>query len=451
MAGITSYILKKRAASLYEWPAVGWFLLQLFIAVLGGVMLGLSAGMLSDIFTGEEMLSSRQFIFYFSLYLAVPALFVDILPKIKTPVSLFKPWYPVPSTERIKIELAAAFFRNLMVFFLLTEGFLALFSSVLSPAEIGLSFLFIMTVYGANRVLWAALTSEFRGKWPLTAAALLVAGVSGFVLLRTEAVLNTAGLLALILLINGRLFLYAAARKREKQTSHRILSGYSNSPVLNILFSKNMKGLVIMAYVFKILMAVPIILIINKTGKSVYPFIGFDWLFLSAFFPFMYFGYNFFGINRRLFFTHALRESNLHGLTAVFFKTMGRFLLFDAALFVLYMALSNQINAMAGLFYLTSTLMFLSTSHILGLRYPKIKEKYLSLDFTKHGNLTIDFRALLMGYGIMIVMLTTMLVPRYFYLLCLIYMAGSVLLFLTQKPNFRFISRHFYEKTRILK
>lgn len=448
MTGLASFIIKKKSATLLKWPNIGKLLLNFFLAVLGGVSTGFMAGVLSNYLIDTKIFSPYQFIFYYSLYLSIPTLLIDIFPSLKQPPIIFQPYYPVTLTDKMKVSLITSFARNYCLFLMLSAVIPVIVSDFIIFWDMVISAFFILSTYLINRTFRVILYFSIPYSKILIPVCLSILFLSVLTFWRQDNFGILLFYLILYNIINFLLLIYVESKKTVKfdKSKERYIKGF----MFRILANRNMKILVWLAVVFKILLLFFSGATYLKNGKSFFGFEAFNWLFASPVILFTYFGYNFFGINSNLFFTHALRINSLKMLYKDYSKVMLFILGIDAVIFCFYMLLTNQYSINFTLFYFTSLVLLFLTAFPISLEMPIVKEKFLSFDFSQYGSSIISFRATLTAIGIMGVILLGSF-TRYYWILDLALIIVAIFFAKFYFLDLQKIIWNFYDKTRPLK
>lgn len=401
MSGIASFIIKKRISSIWEWPKIAMFLFKSSIALLAGLSYGIGAGFGVDFLVEQGVLSVSEWILLYSMLLAILCLYVDIVPFLKIPESFFKPYHPVSFKEISKLFLYFSFARNFWVFILLMYGLTISISKELSLFGMLPSFLFVTVMYLLNRLVRQVVYFKIPySKLSFITALLVLIGAFFAIWILGNYLLSVALLLILLGVILS-LNLYLNYYRQEKASSN---SGrYRKGVISRILANKNMKTLFGVCFIIKVLI-VGMLLINSLAAQTQWDdLMWFIWLCISPLIIFSNIGYNFFGINRTLFLTHALRENNFKSLFAIYIKVIAVLLCMDVLIVSIPIVLFEWFSWELLLFYLTSFTLFFSTAFILSLYTPIIKEKYYSLDFEKHGSQVVSIKATITAIIILMV------------------------------------------------
>lgn len=447
MAGVASYIIKKKISTLWEWPNIGKLILNCFMAISSGLSIGFMAGFGTDYLIGEELFSVQEFTFFYSLVLAVPTCMVDIFPFLKPPPIIFKIYYPVSLSEKLKVSLATNFIRSYFLFLFFSQVLLITISNYIDLREIAVSSLFLLTTYLLNRMFRTAI--YFRVPYPklLFSIYLSIFSLSVLILwkLDTGVILRLLGLFIILKLI---LLIYIENKKREREKKFISKIRYRKGIILKILANKNLKTLIWLAFIFKILILTCAGVFFKQTGNSLFGVEAFSWVFASPVILFTYFGYNFFGINKNLFFTLSIRVHSFTILAKVYAKIMLPILVIDAFIFVWYLSLTNQYSLKFILFYATSFILLFFTAFPISLYFPVIKEKYYSLDFTRYGAKTVSFTVTATAIGVMsLALLATQ--SEYFWAIDAVLVIIAVCFAAIYPRSLPQITRNFHAKTRL--
>jgi len=448
MAAIASYIIKKKVASLFKWQNIGKFLLNFFVAVSSGISIGLTAGIISDYLILEGVLTKQEALFFFGIFLSIPTLIVDIFPFLKPPVHFFKYYHPISLKSKLIINYTLYFFRNYSLFLLITHVLMVSISSTLFVQDIVSLSLFLLSAYLINRIIRDMLFFKHIYSKQISFFCLVELVVLVLIIWRlgnssTAYVINT-----FVVIINFFLIAYFEKEKKER-TKDIKEKGYQKGLFFRILANKNTLILISISFIFKTIILTLSGAYFIRTNKYLFGFEAFDWLFASSLMLFTYFGYNFFGINRNIFFTNALRVASTKNLFKIYSKVMLQLALIDALIFVSYVLLTGQYSTKAILFYLNSFVLFYFSAFLISLKFPVIKEKYYSLDFTKYGASTISVYA---SVSALIIAASTISATffEFYWVVYLFLMGIAALLFLFVRLNIHEITQNFYKRSRAL-
>lgn len=448
MSSIVSFVLRKKISAIWEWPNLARFTLNLALAFISGVVYGIGLGFGVDYLLEESSISKSQFIVFYSLFVSTACLLIDIFPFFKPPQTIFKPYHPVWLKDVTKLYIYECFMRGFWVFMFLMYGIMIGISNELYISDVLPSFLFALLVYLQNRIVRQLMFFRVKKSKFLFIIPFLTILVAFFLLWELGNSLLLSFLLLVMVGFCLVLSVYINYVKREKLLSN---SGYYRKGLISrVLANKNMKILFWIYFVFKSFILLGNSLIYYKSDEYLFGSEWIAWFFISTLIIFTYIGYNFFGINRNLFFTHAIRENHTKGLLMVFSKSIGVLLLIDLIIVSILVIPAGFFSVELLSFYFVSFFLFFSTAFILSLYIPVVKEKYYSLDFAKYGSKTISNTATFTSFGIVgICILLSM--NKYAFIFHTLLVIASISLLQGYPINLSKISHGFYSKMRKMK
>lgn len=395
MSKLSSFIIKKKLEKMVAWPGIWKMVFNLFLSVSIGIGYGILTGIIGDILIEKGIVSLLEFLTFYCLIISIIILSVDIFPVLKQPVINFKSYHPVSYHEKIKVAFISDFLRWFLMFLICFQTFIVISSDELGlPEGLFISF-FLLSVYLLNRYVRSWIFFKIprqRLTSFLLAVGILISSMS---LLVIDAFLVLIGISIGIFLLCLGIYIYLECFKKEK--GRVVVSFYRKGVMFRILGNKNVRILLILAFVFKLLILIPSAIIYNGSGKYIFGSEWFIWLFLTPIALFTYIGYNFFGVNRNFFFTHAIRENSLKSLLILYISSYSYLLAADAIIFLSYIVFTKLISGQIIFFYVTSSLLLVITAFPMSILAPIIKDKYYSMDVTKYGAKNISLLSLLLS------------------------------------------------------
>ena len=445
MASLSSFIIKRKLTELIRWPSVGKFLLAFLSVLFAGLAYGYLAGFIADTLIEKESITQFQFIVFYTFFLGLFTLMIDFFPFMKHPYIFFKPYHPVHFWEKIKISLVFDWVRNFSAFLFLMQGIMVITSKSIDLSDIYISSLLLINIYALNRLIRNNIYFDIRNSKMFIASSLILILLSFLMFWKFENSALVVVFTVTVSLTNLILYFYSEYLKREKVYSK--VSIYRKGLFFRILDNKNVKVLLIISFVFKIMILLGNGFTHIGNGKFLFGSELFFWLFLSPIALFTYIGYNFFGINRKLFLTHAIRENSFKGLVKLYSTFYFYLFIIDAAVSIIYSAIIGIFTLKLLIFYLTSFALLFFTAYPLALLTPVIKEKYYSIDFTKYGSKTISLTSLITGFIIMGITITSTMLSFYWVIYSvLIISIGAIVVYTPFK--FSRVTQKFYSKIK---
>lgn len=430
-----------------EWPQIGKFLGYSAYALFNGSIFGIGGAFLVDYLVEIQAYTLHTMLLFHSFFIGALFLLVDIFPFYKSHSFKFPEYYPVSNRTKLKINLSLNLYRHYVFFIFLTQILLVSISKSIGWFEIGYSTFIIFSFYGMNRILKNSISFKVR-----YARLLLIAG--GISLLISCFIYGQYGTNFWALLLSTICFIAISLVYVQSELTKKTKPGIQSKRYVGGLFfrvfaQRDVRTLLGIGITFKV-----IGLAIFSIAYGIYGEVLFNqnfiiWMFASPLILFTYLGYNFFGVNRNLFFTHALREHSTKKLFNVYASFYLTLFLLDATIVFIFITISGLLTLPNFLFYITCAITFLFSAFPISLLTPIIKEKYFSMDFVSHGGKSISWVAMIIAIVIFLLAYFAKSY-RYYWIADILLISLAYGLFIFIPLNINSITHNFYEKSRML-
>ncbi|NGP88463.1 hypothetical protein [Fodinibius halophilus] len=447
MFSLASFLLKKKTASILRWPKIGKFLLYFGTAVLSALMYGggLAYGILYFISEGYSL---HQCMTVYTLAVGAVCLILDFFPTLKRSQIVFPSYYPVSTAKKICIDITFGLLRHFMLFVFLMQLILLFFSTPVDLTHIVTSSVLILSFYSLNRTIKNILEFSLPRPTLSVIAGGAVLAASFYIYAHWGS--SRWGIICSLLLFITLGFIYAYTESKKEIKLQDQTKKYRKSLFLRIFANRNVKISLGVAFGFKIIiLSMSGVMQVTKGMMLLRPEIV-TWMLASPLILFTYLGYNFFGVNRNLLLTHALREHSVQNLCKVYSKFYLKLLAIDAVIFSAFI-ISTGLETIPNItFYLTSAILYYVTAFPISLKWPLIKEKYISLDFAKHGSKSTSWQALVSSF---VILLMAYIIKdlSLFGLLNLLVIAAGIGISKALIPDMNTITHHYFKRSWHLK
>ncbi len=379
MSGMVSFLVRKKCQAILDWPQIGKFLLLTAGALFGGITNGIGIGEMIDLVSSTPEVSVHQVLIVYTLIVGFLFFLLDLFPVPKQIGGQLPEYYPIEAIDKLKINITFSLLRHFVFFVILMHSVLVLYSDFVTFTNGSVSFVVLLSFYLANRIFVNQLAFEVKNGFIITVISLAL--VSFSMVLYWINGFNDLVFLSCMLVFLALFVLYSFTEVTRRTRVVNMKVSYKNSLFLRLFSNRQVRMLLLIGGIFKLLflsmVAIPIIF---KGSPETF----FVFFMSSPLVLFTYLGFNFFGITRGLFFTHALREHTHFGLRGVYTYFMIILGSIDFGVFLIFFFLMNLLSIKVVLFYVTVYFTMLFFGLFLSLLTPVISENYLSLDFTKN-------------------------------------------------------------------
>lgn len=436
---------QKKRSYLLEWPQIGKFLGYSANTLINGSLFGIGGAFLVDSVVEAQAYPLHLILLFHTFFWGALFLPLDVFPFYKAQSFEFPEYYPVSSLTKLRINLSVNLYRHFVFFIVLMQVLLVTFSKSIGWFEIGYSTLIIFSFYGLNRILKNTISFKVRHARLLLIAGCISLLISCFIYGQYGA--KFWALLISMICFIAISWIYVQSELTKKTKPDVLSKRYFGGLFYRILAQRDVRTLLGIGITFKV-----IGLAIFSIASNIYGGVLFNqnfiiWIFASPLILFTYLGYNFFGVNRTLFFTHAIRVKSRKKLFKIYADFFLPLLLMDAFIFLIFTTVSELLTIPNIAFYLTCAVVYFLTAFPISLRTPIIKEKYLSLDFMGSGGKNISWTAMITGFAIFLLAYFAKL--YWFFLIADIGIIALAFMAFHYLPlNMSLISQNFYEKAR---
>lgn len=444
MNSLVTFLLTKKIQAIPKWPNIARFTLYTLSALVGGLINGLGLAALIDIVSSSPAIALHQVLSVYCMLFGFFLFLLDLYPVPKIIGGELPTYYPLEAIDKLKISMTFSLLRHFIFFIVLMHALIIIMSSSVGIEDGVLTFILMMSYYLTNRTFVNLVAYEVQHGFLITVLGIALVAFS--MLLYWFNGFSDLIFLSIMLVFLAIFILYVLTEVKRKTKVKKAESAYRKTLFMRMFSRKEVKVLLLMAFTLKIAclgMFAGSMLIGNSMPD------GYNLLYFMIASPliiFTYMGLNFFGIHRSHFFTHILRTASLTTL----FRLYARFMLIlgtvDFLIYLIFIKVVGQFDLKSIFFYLSHYIFLFSAGYILSLRFPVIRENFISFDFTKNAS-TISLPAIIVGFLSLALCLGITYLDYYMVYYAIVWILSGVSLYLW-KPNNSIIGQRMFQKMK---